>query len=538
MPVKIVRQTGMLAYLTRWRVLLSVLIASVFAPISANAEAVRLTSITTGFIISGELIRFDGQDYVIRSSIGQLTIDGYDMRCAGPGCPKTSIFQTTYGVVGSNLIGSTLMPELIEAYSETQSVSVERRTGSEASQLLMRLRNNSGEDLAEIDLRAGGSAAAFSALMSGQAAIGMSSRKVSDTEFAALETAGIKEITRAGTEHVLALDGLIVVVSRANPAKIMNVDDLADIFSGDIDNWEQLGGPNQPIRIYMREAGSGTHDSFVESVLAPRNTSLSADATIVTSSRDLSDMVAADPYAIGVTGIAYERNGRALALETSCGLVIEPTEFNVKTEEYPLARRLYLYTTGAPLPASARGILDYSLSDDAQFQIADLGFVDQSISSISLNAQGRRIAEAFIAPRDPEALRTMRELALELLEADRLSTTLRFRKNSSVLDVKSLDDIGRLARFAAEGGLDDKEVLLIGFADDAGRFEANLSLSQQRARQIRAELEAALSNLNVQPNSVDFIEMGYGDLAPVACGDDELGGVSNRRVEVWVRDRL
>ena len=249
-------------------------------------------------------------------------------------------------------------------------------------------------------------------------------------------------------------------------------------------------------------------------------------------------MVAADPFAIGVTGIAYERNGRALALETSCGLVVEPTEFNVKTEEYPLARRLYLYTIGAPLPVSAKGILDYSLSDDAQFQIADLGFVDQSISAISLNEQGRRIAEAFIGPRDPEALRTMRELALELLEADRLSTTLRFRRSSSVLDVKSLDDIGRLARFAAKGGLDNKEVLLIGFADDAGRFEANVSLSQQRARQIRAELEAALSNLNVQPNSVDFIEMGYGDLAPVACNDDALGGVSNRRVEVWVRDRI
>ena len=524
----------MLAYLIRWRVLLAIMLAPAFA----TAEPVRLTSVTTGFVISGDLVRFDGQDYVIKSSIGQLTIDGYDMRCNGPGCPKTSIFQTTYGVFGSNLIGAALMPELIEAYSETQSVSVERRAGSDASQLVMRLRNDSGQDLAEIDLRAGGSAEAFSALISGQAAIGMSSRKVSDAEYAALETAGIKEITRAGTEHVLALDGLIVVVSRANRSRVMNVDDLADIFSGDIDNWEQLGGPNAPIKVYMREPGSGTHDSFVDAVLRPRNAALTRDASIVTSSRDLSDTVAADPFAIGVTGIAYERNGRALSLETSCGLIVEPSEFNVKTEEYPLARRLYLYTTGAPLPISAKGILDYSLSDDAQFQIADLGFVDQSISSIPLNSQGRRVAEAFIAPRDPESLRTMRELALELLDADRLSTTLRFRKNSSVLDVKSLDDIGRLARHAANGGLENKEVLLIGFADDAGRFEANLSLSQQRARQIRAELEAALANLNVTPNSVDFIELGYGDLAPVACGDDELGGVSNRRVEVWVRDRI
>ena len=54
------------------------LIAALFLPAAATAEPVRLTSITTGFVVSGELIRFDGQDYVIRSSIGQLTIDGYD----------------------------------------------------------------------------------------------------------------------------------------------------------------------------------------------------------------------------------------------------------------------------------------------------------------------------------------------------------------------------------------------------------------------------------------------------------------------------
>ena len=80
--------------------------------------------------------------------------------------------------------------------------------------------------------------------------------------------------------------------------------------------------------------------------------------------------------------------------------------------------------------------------------------------------------------------------------------------------------------------------MLIGFADDAGRFDANVSLSQRRASQIRAELATALSRQGIGSESVDIIEMGYGDLAPVGCGDDDLGGVSNRRVEIWVRDRL
>lgn len=505
---------------------------------TAEAADVKLISNQSGFVLTGELIRFDGQDYVIRSSIGQLTVDGYSVRCEGEGCPKTTIFQTAFGVYGSNTIGATLMPGLIESYSETQDALVERVIGSDATQLILRLkREASGEELAEINLMASGSAAAFPGLISGDATIGMSSRPVNDLEFAALENAGIREITRAGTEHVLALDGLVVVVSQQNPLSKIAVEDLVSVFSGEISNWQDLGGPDAPINIYLRKPGAGSYTTLTSQLLDPAGEVVSPSAITVNSARLLSDAVAADPFGIGVTGAAFERNARALAIETSCGLVVEPSEFNVKTEEYPLARRLFLYTTGAPLPPSAKGILEYALSDDAQDLIADLGFVDQSISSVSLNRQGRRIADAFITPLEPEALRVLRELALELLDASRLSVTMRFRPNSSVLDVKSREDLGRLARFISSGELNGKEIALIGFADDSNRFEANIALSEQRARQIQAELDAELERLG-NVSDVDLVVLGYGDLAPVGCGDEALGGVSNRRVEVWVRDRI
>ena len=157
-----------------------------------------------------------------------------------------------------------------------------------------------------------------------------------------------------------------------------------------------------------------------------------------------------------------------------------------------------------------------------------------------MNEQGRRIAEAFIQPRDPEAIRLMRDMALELLDADRLSTTFRFQTNSSVLDVKSEGDLKRLARHIASGELDQKEIVLIGFADDVDRFEANISLSTQRAAQLRATLQSELVRLGADGGAADILTMGFGPLAPVACGDDGLGydAVSNRRVEVWVRDRI
>lgn len=504
----------------------------------ADAAEVRLTSIDTGFVLTGELVRFELGDYVIRSSIGQLTVRGDQVRCEGEACPKTNVFQSSIGVFGSDMIGSRLMPGLIESYSETLNSTVEREIGADASRVVMRLRREGdGRELAAIDLRSDSSANAFPGLISGAAAIGMSSRPVTETEIAAMADAGYSEVDKSGTEHVLALDGLIVIVARDNPVRSLSAIDLTPVFTGEIDNWADLGGPDAPINLYMREPGSGAYDTFESLVLAPTGARIAPSARFFRSARALSDAVAADPNGIGVTGMAFERNARALSIETECGLVIEPSEFNVKTEEYPLSRRLFLYTTGAPIPPSASGLLDYALSDDAQGQIADLGFINHDIEAISLNDQGRRIAEAFILPRDPESLRTMRELALELLDGQRLSTTMRFRRNSSVLDVKSRTDIGRLARFIANGGADQKELLLIGFADDTDRLAANLSLSSQRAAQIKAELDAELARIGAAGRT-DVLTLGYGDLAPVGCGDDSFGGVSNRRVEVWLRERF
>ncbi|MGB0506644.1 MAG: phosphate ABC transporter substrate-binding/OmpA family protein [Pikeienuella sp.] len=514
---------------------------SVFGGTAAQAAEINLISKETGFVLTGELVSFDGSNYVIDSSIGKLTVGSDQVTCEGPGCPNAAApvatLSSSIGVYGSNMIGASLMPGLIEAYSESLGSVVEREIGANARQVKMRLRGQDGAEIASIDLRADGSANAFPGLISGQAAIGMSSRQVSRQEITALERAGIPQISSAGREHVLALDGLIVVVSQRNPLRSISAEDLADVFSGAVNNWAALGGPDAPINVYMREPGSGAHDTFSERVLAPRGLSVSPNARIISSARRLSDSVAQDPNGVGVTGIAYERNGRALAIETSCGLVVEPSEFNVKTEEYPLTRRLYLYTSGAPLHQSAKGLLDYSLSDDAQGQIADLGFVNQEITTISLNQQGRRITEAFLLLRDPNAMDAMRELAQELLDAVRLSTTIRFQSNSTALDVKSSGDLSRLARRVASGALDGKEVVLIGFADDSSEFAANVSLSQQRSIQIRAEFERELASVGAL-GRINVATMGYGDLAPVACNNGSLSQASNRRVEVWVRERL
>ena len=504
---------------------------------AAQAQEVVLTSISTGFTLTGPLLDFDGEKYVINSSIGRLAVLAKDVECRGA-CPANRTadgLTEVFGVVGSNTIGATLMPGLIEAYSFALGGEFERVVGGEGD--VFRVRDEKGVEVAAINIEAIGSDSAFPGLLSGDAAIGMASRPIRESEAKALEDSGAGRLDRAGTEHILALDGVVVIVSPDNQIGALNIADVAAIYAGDIDNWAALGGADAPIVVHSRGEESGTWDTFHESVMKPYGGELAADARLHETDRALADAVATDRNAIGIVGLAFQRSAKVLPIEGSCGLVFEPTEFNVKTEEYPLSRRLYLYTTSRPLPAPARGLLDYALSDDAQLEIADIGFVDQSISSISLNQQGRRIAEAFIAPRKPEEIRLMRDLALELLDAERLSTTLRFQPRSSVLDVKSEADLTRLARHIGGGAYADKQIVLIGFADDDDRFEAAMNLSTQRAAQIGASLEAELARSGGS-GDVDIVTMGYGSLAPVACSDDEFTTTTNRRVEVWVRNRF
>src|SRR5208337_4554653 len=106
--------------------------------------------------------------------------------------------------------------------------------------------------------------------------------------------------------------------------------------------------------LYARDAKSGTFDTFDNLVLKPGNLKISPEAKRFESSPDLSDETARDPDGIGFAGFAYIRNAKPLAISSVCGIVSTPEVFSVKTKEYPLSRRLYLYTTPSLSPLGGR----------------------------------------------------------------------------------------------------------------------------------------------------------------------------------------
>ncbi len=251
-------------------------------------------------------------------------------------------------------------------------------------------------------------------------------------------------------------------------------------------------------------------------------------------SEALSEEVARDVDAIGFVGMPYVNKNAAVVIGSSCGIIGKASKFSVKTEDYPLARRLYLYTIGAPADPVAKDFLRYALSDEAQPTIDEAEFVDQSVMFEDESEQSqwasafagdpkRGLPAGKVAPANAIA-----EFAKLTGATRRSSVVLRFKEGSADLDNRAVGDVARLARFLKSPSLTGKPFYLVGFADANGDWAANLGLARHRAKRVAEALTRAGQKVPAQAvKSFSF-------LAPSACNDSEAGAAKNRRVEIWV----
>lgn len=525
---------------------LAAVAASALFALPALAADVTLRFKGGGFDVTGELKSFDGTRFVIVSPVyGNMTFEAARFECVSPACPKGPVSApvvpvnmtrggpvSKFTIAGSNTIGNQLMPSLIEAFAASGGLKATRTVGSDPLDLDYKLTDNQGRDVGEIALRRHGSSTSFRELERRAAEIGMSSRPIKGEEATKLSAAGIGDLRAVGSEHVLGLDGLMILVAPNNPAVAMSLENIAKIFSGQITNWSEVGLPAGAINLYAPGPDSGTYETFETLVLAPRKLKLAEQTKRTHNHAEQSDWVARDPRGIGVVGVAYQRNAKALNVESSCGLITSPTVHSMKTEEYPLSRRLFLYTAGAPRNSIASSLLNFSLSAAAQPIVKGADFVDQSPEALPFKEHGARMAYALNVKQEDFDADLMRELLGEVKVAQRLTSTFRFQTNSFQLDTKAQQDIVRLAEILANNENRGRQVALLGFADANGTFENNLRLAQSRADAVRRALVATPVGRDL---AARLTAKGYSELAPVSCNDTDDARRFNRRVEVWLR---
>ncbi|RYG20861.1 MAG: cell envelope biogenesis protein OmpA [Chitinophagaceae bacterium] len=473
------------------------------------SAAVFALSIFMGGYLFRSFLPMDAGEVFALKAVQNVTIEsrlkGKSVAAAGA---LVKAEKPLFRIHGSNTIGEKLAPRLIEAYLMSQGANNVHTDVNPVSPNEKIISGEINGHIEYIELQAHGSGTAFTDLEKNEADMGMSSRRIKEKEREEL-LPKMGDLTLAGSEHILGLDGLAIITSPGNNISSLSIDQLVGIFSGEIINWSQLGGKDLPITLFARDDKSGTWDSFKALVLDSHKAKLAESAVRIESSSELSDLVAREPGAIGFIGLPYVRHAKLLAISSSDhNKAIMPTHFTVGTEDYPLARRLFFYTPQSNPNIEAQEFVHFVVTERGQSIVEDVGFVSQNIKL------GKPFDNEFY-PAD------MRELTVR---SERLSINFRFKSGSDELDTKSLSDLDRVAKYVEVNA--PKRVQLFGFSDSEGDAGKGKELSERRAKVVEQQL--------IQRGIYPLIAKGMGDAAPLAASHTEEGKNINRRVEVWI----
>lgn len=215
----------------------------------------------------------------------------------------------------------------------------------------------------QMSLSGGGSGEGIKALIDKTTDIATSSREIKDKEVELAKSKGIKPVG-----HVVAFDAIIPVVHPKNKVNNLTVDQLSQIYQGNITNWKEVGGEDLKIVVISRDSSSGTFESWDHFVMkkakvTPRAQMLASNGALVTA-------VAKNKYAIAYLGIGYV-NKSVKPLQVNG---ITATVQTAMSKEYPFSRELYMYTDGEPRGAVAK-YLAFVKSVEGQKIVAREGFV-------------------------------------------------------------------------------------------------------------------------------------------------------------------
>lgn len=410
---------------------------------------------------------------------------------------------------GSNTVGAKLAPELVKAYLKTQNAkNIQTEVTAENESIIS--ADLEGKRVG-VEIKAHGSTTGFKSLKASACDIGMASRSIKDKEVKELSFLG--DMTSINSEHVLALDGIAVIVNRQNPIDKLTIDQLAGIFSGEISSWDQIGGSGGTIKVFARDKNSGTFDTFKSLVLKSKKKKLIENAVRIESNADLSDMVSRDENGIGFVGLPYVRDSKALRISDGDATAFYPNTLTVGHEDYPLSRRLFLYTEQNIKNPHVKRFIDFALSSMGQDIAEAVEFVPQKIKLYTPDENSNA----------PYAYNTI------VSNAKKMSLTFRFKFGSDELDNKAVTDTKRVYQYiSGMSNPGSAKIILLGFADNIGNPEANKMISEKRARKVAGVLES----YGITVSDV----VGFGEAMPVASNDSKSGRDKNRRVEIWIKN--
>jgi phosphate transport system substrate-binding protein len=473
------------------------------------AQDVTLTSRDGTLSVSGTFQGYDGELFRIMTEYGPLTVDGEGVVCDGPACPDLTRFVARVRVVAEAEAGARLLPPLLAAFARERGLSL-----AVADREWVLSEPSGGRVVARFAFEPRASEAAAEALRLGVAELALS----------AVGEEGL-------SARVLGQEALVAVVSPDNPIPGLTTPDLARALSGEVTNWQEVGGPDMPLIVHALPERAGFRRALEvrlgKEILA---------SEVHESPEALAAAVVRDPWALAVTPAARAGNARVLPLTDSCGVLLRPSVMGVAAGDYALALPFFMLAPKRRLPLMAREFLDFAQSPSAREALEKAGLTGRAVVRADLIGDGRRLANAIGAIGPDVPATEVQRLAAAMQGAERLSLTFRYDPDGRTLDAASRDNLEELVRLIDAGLFMDRDLVFAGFSDGEGSGEANLALSRRRAEALLDEVATALPDLGDM--RVSLRAEAFGEAMPLACDETPVGRQTNRRVELWMRPTL
>lgn len=215
-----------------------------------------------------------------------------------------------------------------------------------------------------ITVKKTGSGDGAAALIDGRCDIATMSRFMKPEEFQKAVANNILPVA-----HVVAMDGVCVVVHPSNPVKALTSAQVRDIYTGKIGNWKEIGGSDTPIVVISRDTSSGTYETFESLVM--KKQAMGAGVEYVNANPQAQSRVRTTAGAIGYVGLGFLEGVKALSIDG-----IAPTRQTVANGTYPVTRPLFLFTNGYPkLGSVVHKFVTFYLTEKGQELIESKGFV-------------------------------------------------------------------------------------------------------------------------------------------------------------------
>ncbi|HSF92560.1 MAG TPA: phosphate ABC transporter substrate-binding/OmpA family protein [Paracoccaceae bacterium] len=499
-----------------------------------ESNQITLRAFGGGAEFTGEMLDFDGESYVLLTNVGELTIRSEFVECIGDSCPSFETVTETFSVAVPAGAGEFIIGEVVYQFASEKSLNVTQSFLGQVKGTEYYVGNDLGELVSEIVVTSSDATSALEALAAGDVTYAITRHQVSDAELSRIFNVQDSELGNVVSATTIALDTILPIINPANDRFSVSMEQVAEILSGGINNWSQLGGDDAPINVYGLGADAELTGLINSEILDPASAKLRSDVNVLDSSDDLNIAVLDDEYGFAVTYRSEIIDPKVPSIRNTCDIVSTATPFSLQTEEYPLVMRWYVYSRkGVAIPPIATNILEYIQADEGQQAFKAAGLAGLDVATRPLYEQGDRLMSTILAkPYLGGVLPVVRDYFTEVVEGERLSPTFRFLSGSTSLDERSQRDIKRISDMVTDGVLRNKEIVLVGFSDSVGSFGANIGLSQARANQVKSLiLDENIGFLNAD----DIQTLGFGPIAPVGCNETVDGRAMNRRVEVWVR---